>query len=98
MPGQFQLSIDLISAEVREIADLGIPGVILFGIPAWKDIAGSAASRDDGVVQQAVRKIKETCRDLVVMTDLCFCEYTDHGHCGVVVDRGGGGEVDNNAT
>src|SRR5258708_27307799 len=98
MPGQFQLSIDLISAEVREIADVGLPGVILFGIPKWKDIAGSAASRDDGVVQQAIQKIKAASPDLLVITDLCFCEYTDHGHCGVLVDRGGRSDVDNHAT
>src|SRR5258708_27538253 len=97
MPGQFQLSIDLISAEVREIADVGLPGVILFGIPKWKDIAGSAASRDDGVVQQAIQKIKAASPDLLVITDLCFCEYTDHGHCGVLVDRGGRSGVDNDA-
>src|SRR5262249_31971283 len=98
MPGHAQISVDLLSAEIREIVDLGIPAVILFGIPAWKDMAGSAASRDDGVVQQAIRKIKETARGLLVITDLCFCEYTDHGHCGVVVDRGGRSDVDNDAT
>jgi porphobilinogen synthase len=98
MPGHAQLSVDLLGPEIREIADLGIPAVILFGIPAWKDMTGSAASRDDGVVQQAIRKIKETARELLVITDLCFCEYTDHGHCGVVVDRGGRSDVDNDAT
>ena len=98
MPGQAQLSIDLLAEEVREIADLGIPGVILFGIPPWKDMSGSAASRDDGIVQQAIRKIKEVSRDLVIITDLCFCEYTDHGHCGVVTDRAGHSDVDNDAT
>lgn len=98
MPGQSQISLDLLPDDIREIADLGIPGVILFGIPAWKDVSGSAASRDDGVVQQAVRKIKVTSPDLLVMTDLCFCEYTDHGHCGVVIDRGGRSDVDNDAT
>src|SRR5262249_7798342 len=98
MPGHAQISVDLLSAEIREIVDLGIPAVILFGIPAWKDMAGSAASRDDGVVQQAIRKIKETAKELLVITDLCFCEYTDHGHCGVVVDRGGRSDVDNDAT
>jgi porphobilinogen synthase len=98
MPEQFQLSIDLLSAEVSQIADLGIPAVLLFGIPQWKDMTGSAASRDDGIVQQAVRKIKAAHRDLLVITDLCFCEYTDHGHCGVVVERGGRSDVDNDAT
>ncbi|MGE5191050.1 MAG: porphobilinogen synthase [Deltaproteobacteria bacterium] len=98
MPGHAQFSVDLLAPEIREIGDLGIPGVILFGIPQWKDMTGSAASRDDGVVQQAIRKIKETSPDLLVITDLCFCEYTDHGHCGVVVDRGGRSDVDNDAT
>jgi porphobilinogen synthase len=98
MPGQAQMSVDLLAGEIGEIADLGIPAVILFGIPQWKDLTGSAASRDDGIVQQAVRKIKETHRDLLVVTDLCFCEYTDHGHCGVVVERGGRSDVDNDAT
>jgi porphobilinogen synthase len=98
MPGQFQLSIDLVAPEVKEVADLGIPAVILFGIPKWKDITGSAASRDDGVVQQAIQKIKAASPDLLVITDLCFCEYTDHGHCGVLVDRGGRSDVDNDAT
>jgi porphobilinogen synthase len=98
MPGHDQISVDLLADEVKGIVDLGIPGVILFGIPAWKDLAGTAASRDDGVVQQAIRKIKATAPDLLVMTDLCFCEYTDHGHCGVLVDRCGHSDVDNDAT
>jgi porphobilinogen synthase len=98
MPGHDQISVDLVAEEVKTIADLGIPGVILFGIPPWKDMTGSAASRDDGVVQQAIRKIKLTAPDLLVITDLCFCEYTDHGHCGVLVDRGGRSDVDNDAT
>ena len=98
MPGHDQISVDLLAEEVKTIADLGIPGVILFGIPPWKDLTGSAASRDDGVVQQAIRKIKVTTPDLLVITDLCFCEYTDHGHCGVLVDRGGRSDVDNDAT
>ena len=98
MPGQAQLSPDLLADEVREIVDLAIPGVILFGIPAWKDVSGSAALRDDGIVQQAVRKIKEIAPDLLVITDLCFCEYTDHGHCGVVIDHGGRSDVDNDET
>jgi porphobilinogen synthase len=98
MPGHDQISVDLLADEVKGIADLGIPGVILFGIPAWKDLVGTAASRDDGVVQQAIRKIKATAPDLLVITDLCFCEYTDHGHCGVLVDHGGHSDVDNDAT
>ncbi len=98
MPGHDQISVDLLAEEVKTIVDFGIPGVILFGIPPWKDMTGSAASRDDGVVQQAIRKIKAAAPDLLVITDLCFCEYTDHGHCGVLVDRGGHSDVDNDAT
>jgi porphobilinogen synthase len=98
MPGHDQISVDLLADEVKSIVELGIPGVILFGIPPWKDLTGSAASRDDGVVQQAIRKIKATTTDLLVITDLCFCEYTDHGHCGVLIDRGGKSDVDNDAT
>jgi porphobilinogen synthase len=98
MPGHSQLSIDLVADEVREVASLGIPGVILFGIPQHKDSSGSVALRDDGVVQQAVRKIKETLPELLVITDLCFCEYTDHGHCGVLTNRGGHSDVDNDGT
>jgi porphobilinogen synthase len=84
MPGQFQFSIDQISAEIEQIVALGIPAVMLFGIPAHKDAKGSAALDDDGVIQRAVRAVKAVAPDLLVMTDLCFCEYTDHGHCGVV--------------
>ncbi len=98
MPGHDQISVDLLGPEIREIGDLRIPGVLLFGIPPWKDMTGSAASRDDGIVQQAIRKIKETSPEILVITDLCFCEYTDHGHCGVLVDRGGKSDVDNDAT
>lgn len=94
LPGQFQLSIDNLVQEVREAKSLGIPGVILFGIPATKDAVGSDATSDDGIVQRAVRALKESVRDVLVITDVCFCEYTDHGHCGVVK----GGEVDNDAT
>jgi porphobilinogen synthase len=98
MPGHDQVTVDLLAEDVKAITDLGIPGVILFGIPPWKDLTGSAALRDDGVVQQAIRKIKATTADLLVITDLCFCEYTDHGHCGVLVDRGGRSDVDNDAS
>ncbi|MBS0262381.1 MAG: porphobilinogen synthase [Planctomycetes bacterium] len=98
MPGHDQITVDLLADEIRSITDLGIPGVILFGIPATKDAAGSAALRDEGIVQQAVRKIKETTADLLVITDLCFCEYTDHGHCGVLRERHGRTDVDNDPT
>ncbi len=94
MPGVSQLSVDRTAEQCKAIADLGIPAVILFGIPAKKDATGSQAYRDDGVVPQAIRAIKKAAPGLTVITDVCLCEYTDHGHCGVIVE----GEVDNDAT
>ena len=84
MPGQYQWSIDRLPAEIEEIAELGIPAVIPFGIPATKDPIGSENFASDGIVQQAIRAIKDTAPELVVITDVCMCEYTDHGHCGIV--------------
>jgi porphobilinogen synthase len=84
MPGVFQMSVENIVRECAEVRALGIPAVILFGIPEQKDEAGSGAYDDQGVVQQAVRAIKKEVPDLVVVTDVCLCEYTSHGHCGVV--------------
>jgi porphobilinogen synthase len=99
MPGHAQLTVDLIPNEVREIEALGIPAVILFGIPERKDAIGAESWDDDGVVQQGIRSIKETSKnDLLIIVDLCFCEYTDHGHCGVVTERTGRVDVDNDAT
>jgi len=98
MPGQFQFSVDTVVEECRQIADLGIPAVLLFGIPAHKDASGTEAWHDNGVVQRAIRQIKKACPDLVVITDVCLCEYTDHGHCGVIVERAGRKDVDNDAT
>ncbi|OGT41598.1 MAG: delta-aminolevulinic acid dehydratase [Gammaproteobacteria bacterium RIFCSPHIGHO2_12_FULL_40_19] len=83
MPGHFQLSLDQLPAEITEIQALKIPAVILFAIPAKKDAIGSCAWDDQGVIQEAVRFIKKTAPEILVITDLCFCEYTDHGHCGV---------------
>ena len=94
MPGIAQLSVDRAVVECRELAGLGIPAVILFGIPENKDALGSEAYIGDGVVQQAVTAIKETVPALLVVTDVCLCEYTDHGHCGVVKN----GAVDNDST
>jgi len=94
MPGLYRLSNDLLPKEVEEIARLGIPAIILFGIPQKKDEAGSSAYHSKGVIQQAIRTIKKTAPDLLVVTDVCLCEYTSHGHCGVVVD----GYVDNDKT
>ncbi len=94
MPGVRQLSIDKTVQECAEVVELGIPAVILFGIPEAKDAEGTEAYSDDGIIPRAVRAIKRDVPDLVVITDVCLCEYTDHGHCGVVVD----GDVDNDPT
>lgn len=84
MPGVYQMSVDEIVKECLEVSGLGIPAIILFGIPAKKDKLGSHASIENGVVQQAIRAIKQERIELVVITDVCLCEYTSHGHCGVV--------------
>ncbi|WP_054949003.1 porphobilinogen synthase [Numidum massiliense] len=84
MPGVYQLSLDAFTRELREIEQLGIPAVMLFGIPEHKDACGSEAYADDGIVQQAIRLAKEAVPTLHVMADTCLCEYTDHGHCGVI--------------
>jgi porphobilinogen synthase len=84
MPGQYQWSVDRLPAEITEIAQLGIPGVILFGLPDQKDPIGEENYDPQGVVQQAIRVIKQTNPDLIVITDVCMCEYTDHGHCGIL--------------
>jgi porphobilinogen synthase len=94
MPGQYQLSIDELVREAKDAAGLGIPAILLFGLPEEKDARGSEAYADDGIVQQAVRAVKETVPDLLVITDVCLCEYTSHGHCGVVE----GGVVKNDPT
>ena len=86
MPGHFQFSVDLLVKEVQEAASLGIAGVILFGIPERKDETGSEAYADDGIIQKALRAIKEKVSGILLMTDVCLCEYTSHGHCGVVKD------------
>jgi porphobilinogen synthase len=84
MPGAFQWSVDLLAREVEEISALGIPAVILFGIPESKDPVGEENYVQDGIVQQAIRAIKSAVPDMVVVTDVCLCEYTDHGHCGIL--------------
>ena len=94
MPGQSQLSRDNIVKEAKKVQDLGIPAVILFGIPDKKDALGTGAYAKDGIVQKAVRDIKSQVPDLMVITDVCLCEYTDHGHCGIVE----GDSVANDAT
>jgi porphobilinogen synthase len=94
LPGQYHLSVDMLAREADEIAKLGIPSVILFGLPERKDEVGSEAWHPEGAVQRAIRAIKKATPDLTVAVDTCFCEYTTHGHCGVIRD----GAVDNDAT
>ena len=91
MPGVHRFSVDQLVDEAKRVCDLGVPGLILFGIPAHKDPRGSGADAADGIIQRAVASIKRDVPDLCVMTDVCLCEYTDHGHCGIVE----GGEVKN---
>jgi len=94
LPGQFHFSADEVVREAEEVAKLGIPSVILFGLPEKKDEVGSEAWHEGGVVQRALKAIKKAVPELVLAVDACFCEYTTHGHCGVVVQ----GEIDNDAT
>jgi len=94
MPSIFRYSPDQLSPEVEEVAGLKIPAVLLFGIPEHKDETGSSAYQPDGVVQKAIRAIKSTVPELLVVTDICPCEYTSHGHCGIVTD----GTIDNDRT
>ena len=84
MPGVFQMSIDVLVNECKEIVDLGIPAVILFGIPEHKDEMGSEAYDEHGIIQRAIRAVKAEVKDLVIITDVCMCEYTSHGHCGIL--------------
>ena len=98
MPGNFQLSVDCLVEEVAKARDLGIKAFILFGIPATKDATGSSATADDGIVQQALRALRQAHKDVLLITDECFCEYTDHGHCGVLAEYGRRKDVDNDAT
>jgi porphobilinogen synthase len=94
LPGCFHLSVDQVAREAEEVERLGIGGVILFGLPSAKDPVGSEGYAQDGVVQQAVRAIRGACKELLVFTDVCLCEYTSHGHCGVIEN----GEVQNDPT
>jgi porphobilinogen synthase len=88
MPGQFQWSIDRLAAEAKELAALGLPAVILFGIPDIKDATGSDNCNPAGIVPQAIKAVKDAAPDLIVISDMCFCEYTDHGHCGLINTAG----------
>ncbi|MCB1033370.1 MAG: porphobilinogen synthase, partial [Acidobacteria bacterium] len=94
MPGVFQQSVDKLTETARAAFDEGVPAVLLFGIPAEKDAVGSSSWQDDGIVQRAIEALSRDCPELITIADVCFCEYTDHGHCGVLKD----GKVDNDAT
>ena len=98
MPGNYQLSLDLLADEIRQAGELGLGGVILFGIPAEKDAAGSDATSDSGIIARAIRVAKQAAPELLLITDVCLCEYTDHGHCGPLCDATGRTDVDNDAT
>ncbi len=98
MPGHFQLTLTDLAKEAEEIHHLGIPGVILFGIPAHKDASGSAAYQTDNVISRAIEEIKRVTPDLLIIVDLCCCEYTDHGHCGILAKQQGRWTVDNDKT
>ena len=94
MPGVFRLSVDLLAAEARECLGLGINSVLLFGLPEKKDAMGSGAHARDGIIQRAIKELKNKVPELLVITDVCLCEYTDHGHCGCLINN----QVDNDAT
>ncbi|HTE85987.1 MAG TPA: porphobilinogen synthase, partial [Dehalococcoidia bacterium] len=94
MPGQYQLSPDQLGREAEELQRLGVPAVLLFGLPAMKDPLGTEAYARDGIVQDAVRMLKREAPDVAVICDVCLCEYTSHGHCGRIVD----GQVDNDSS
>ena len=98
MPGQAQLGMKELVVEAGRVRDAGVPAVLVFGIPAEKDATGTSATRPDSIVQQAVRAVKQETPDLAVICDVCLCEYTDHGHCGVLTETGGRRTVDNDAT
>src|SRR5262249_28558430 len=98
MPGNYQLSVDRLIDEVGSAADLGVRAFIFFGIPAAKDADGSIAWQDDGIVQHALRALRPIFKDVLLITDECVCEYTDHGHCGILSERAGKLDVDNDAT
>src|SRR5512143_1044671 len=94
MPGIYQQSIENIGAEAQEVPELGVPAVSLFGLPEKKDAVGSDADAELGIIQETIRAIKKNVPGLAVITDVCMCEYTDHGHCGIIRN----GDVDNDAT
>src|SRR3989304_2439808 len=94
MPGNFRFSVDMLLRELEEVVSLEIPAVILFGIPEHKDELGSEGIAEEGIIQQAVREIKKSIPGLIIITDVCFCGYTSHGHCGCIKEH----DVDNDTT
>lgn len=94
MPGQFQFNLDSLPKEIDILSSLGIPAVLLFGIPKLKDACGSESFNKDGIIQKAIKKIRSVNSEILIITDLCFCEYTDHGHCGVLKNQ----HIDNDQT
>lgn len=98
MPQQFQLGLSELAKEIEEIQSLGLGGVVLFGIPENKDPLGQDAYMTDGIIQQAIRQIKQQAPELLIIADCCFCEYTDHGHCGVIKEQNGHHDLDNDQT
>jgi porphobilinogen synthase len=98
MPGCFQIPLSLIGEEIRELVKLGITSVILFGIPPKKDAVGSDSYSDHGIIQEAIGKIREVSSDILIVSDICFCEYTDHGHCGILCESDGKWDIDNDQT
>lgn len=98
MPGWFHIPLSQLRDEIEEIINLGITSVMLFGIPPRKDLVGSDSYCDQGIIQKAIKLIKEISSDLLVMSDICFCEYTSHGHCGVITERAGKMDIDNDKT
>jgi porphobilinogen synthase len=98
MPGQYRWPVEAVGQEAARVHALGIRAVLLFGLPEWKDARGTSSWQEDGVVQRAIAAIKQAAPDLVVITDVCLCEYTDHGHCGVLVEARSGTAVDNDRT
>lgn len=98
MPGYFQVSLEALPQEINEIERLGISSIILFGVPSHKDACGSDSCSDQGIIQQAISVIKRMRSKLIVISDICFCEYTDHGHCGILKERDGRVDIDNDET
>ncbi|CAD7780244.1 MAG: Delta-aminolevulinic acid dehydratase [Candidatus Methanoperedenaceae archaeon GB37] len=94
MPDNYRFSIDELVKEIKDIYKLGIPAIILFGIPEKKDELGTEAYAKDGIIQRAIKAIKDSVPEIIVITDVCLCEYTSHGHCGVIKN----GQIDNDAT